>query len=149
MHRLLAMSARRITLALLCFAAAGVAVAPLVFADRDGGSSGPPSSIRETPAAEYMYEEALTARLVRRADFARRKGEPLCPPLPNPIPTAPADVPQNAPSCYRPPEEQGIVVLVLPPGDPGFGRPLDSLYELHDLSNSGRRGRASSPPSDE
>jgi hypothetical protein len=115
------MSAKRKLVLLPLAVAAGAVFAALVVADRDGGPTTPASSTSELPAGEYTYEEALAAGLIRREGFARQKGERLCPPLPNPIPTAKGDVRQDAPSCYRPPEEQGIVVLVLPPGDPGFG----------------------------
>lgn len=81
-----------------------------------------PSAESVGPApGEYPYAEAVAAGLLDPADFQLQPGEQVCPPLPDPIPTTPEVIPDDAPSCYRPPEEQGIVALVLPPGDPGFG----------------------------
>ena len=81
-----------------------------------------PAAWADPPPGEYTYTEALRLGLVSADQFARVPGEPLCGPLPDPIPSVgPGGPPDNAPSCWRPPEEQGIVVLDLGPGDPGFG----------------------------
>lgn len=85
-----------------------------------------PASSAEPPPGEYTYEEALALGLTTRAEWARPKGMPDCPPVDDPYPTIPEreQIPGNAPSCYMPPEEQGLVFLVLPPGHgwSGFGR---------------------------
>jgi hypothetical protein len=82
-----------------------------------------PVSSAKPPPGEYTYEEALALGLTTRAEWARPKGMPDCPPVDDPYPTIPdgEQIPGNAPSCYMPPVEQGLVFLVLPPNHPGYG----------------------------
>jgi hypothetical protein len=72
---------------------------------------------------EYTYQQALELGLTSSAEWQRPPGMPVCPPIEDPFPGLPdgAVIPSNAPECWMPPEDQGLVFLVLPPGDPGFG----------------------------
>lgn len=82
-----------------------------------------PVALANPPPGEYTYQQALKLGIASPREFQRPPGVPVCPPLEDPFPGLPdvAAIPPNAPSCWRPPEEQGLVFLVLAPGDPGFG----------------------------
>src|SRR6266536_2844232 len=99
----------RLAFLLLCIAGLGL----LQFVSGQNAASSEPAPLAPAwlvPAwHEYTYQEALAAGLVNAAEFARAPGEPLCGPLPPVVPTAPDDIPDNAPTCYRPPEEQGAI----------------------------------------
>jgi hypothetical protein len=75
------------------------------------------------PPGEYTYQQALKLGIASPRDWQRPRGMPVCPPIPDPHPDLPdgASIRPNAPTCWTPPEELGLVFLVLPPGDPGFG----------------------------
>ena len=116
------MSLRMISVSRLFAAIIGVALIAV-----PSGGGGPNASIAQaTRWRAYTYKQALAAGLVTRAEFARLKGEPLCGPMPAVVPTAPDDIPADAPTCYRPPEQQGVIFLVQEgpgPGEfPGFFR---------------------------
>jgi hypothetical protein len=82
-----------------------------------------PAAAADAPPGEYTWERAVALGLPGVEDFERPPGMAVCPALePGPFPSVPDDavIPDNAPSCWMPPEEQGLVFLVLSPGDPGF-----------------------------
>ena len=77
-----------------------------------------PAAAADPPPGEYTWEQAVALGLPGVEDFAQPPGMPVCPPLePGPFPSLPEDavIPDDAPSCWMPPEEQGLVFLVLPP----------------------------------
>src|SRR5262245_25342874 len=71
---------------------------------------------RSLPPGEYSYKEALAAGLTTKAQWARPPGMRRCPPIPDPYPSVSRKTPirSGAPTCYMPPEEQGLVFIVEP-----------------------------------
>jgi hypothetical protein len=81
-----------------------------------------PATASDPPPGEYTYDQGVELGLPAVADFEQPEGMPVCPPLENPDPALPDDavIPDNAPSCWMPPEEQGLVYVVPAPGDPEY-----------------------------
>lgn len=78
---------------------------------------------RDTTAllsGEYTYAGALAAGLTTREEWAKPKGMPSCRPLPDPFPNVAenASIGVNPPTCYRPPDEQGLIFLQAKPHIP-------------------------------
>jgi hypothetical protein len=91
-----------------------IAVGAFVATSRDRDDAGKGA----VPSGEYTWKEALRLGLVSAKNFERMPGEPRCPPLGTK--RSPASKVPAGGTCWRPPEEQGIVFIVLPHDDPGF-----------------------------
>jgi hypothetical protein len=91
-----------------------IAVGAVIATSRDREDAGKGA----VPPGEYTWKEAIRLGLVNAKDFERMPGQPKCPPL-GTKPSPASKVPAGG-SCWRSPDEQGAIILVLPPGDPGF-----------------------------